>query len=647
MKNRFLILISILLLSALALSVFLTLSVKSRLDAGIEAMEQGASVFVVNGRLSLSSESISKAQSSFAQAEDDFMYVRNVVKPFRFVLSGMGWMPKYGGEIAGSPHLIDMAAFGAQGANYALKGLAPALNAASGQSTQGGGAQANMSKLIVALSEGNENLTKASAALARVEEARESLRGYSVSDPRIVEALNMLDQYLPTLKTAVEGTLLAPNLLGYQSPKRYLVFFQNNDEIRATGGFIGGAALVTMQNGDIAEFAFKDSYDFDGPGPRGPIAPPAPMAKYMLFEDWRLRDSNWWPDFPTSARKAMEFLELDSKQKVDGVIAIDQDVVVELLSNVGPVPVTDFREVVTAENFLELMDIYSHPPGYKAFDDFADRRKVVSDDRKAFMGYVGEALIDKLNLSDKEVLIKTLPSLIDLIAEKHILVYTTDAQSAEILRSAGLDGSVAVEDGDYLMVVDSNVGYSKADKYIERSISYDIKIDSRSTPREAILKLRYKNTSKATPPHCSAEEIDFWTSHDACYKDYIRVYVPEGAVFLGASGLDSPIDLYTENDRLVMAGLMVLGPDREREVAFRYAPPRSAIVHSAHPTYRLLVQKQAGTDGVPFSLNLRLEDGTSGGGQVSKGGLKPTTVNTSLEKDFRYSLQLDSLAGRF
>ncbi len=638
MKSVFLILIPILLVSTLAIAV-LALSLKSRLESGIEAMEEGASAFVVNGSVSLSDESVSKAQNSFARAEDDFMYVRNIVSPFSFVLSSMAWVPKYGDEIAAAPYLIDIVAFGAQAANHTLKGLGPALDAVSGQSAPNGASRGNMSRLIAALSEGEENFARASSALEKVEKSRKILRSYSIDDPRVLKALDSLDKYMPTLKAAVEGTLLTPNLFGYQNPKRYLVLFQNNEELRATGGFIGGAALVTMQAGELSEFMFRDSYDFDSPQPRPSIMPPAPMVKYMLFGDWKLRDSNWWPDFPTSARKAMEFLELDYKQRVDGVIAIDQDVVVELLRHIGPVPVPEFKEIVTRENFLELTEIYAHPPGYKAFDDFVDKRKVVSDDRKAFMDYVGEAIIDKLNSADKELLIKTLPSIMDLITEKHILVHINDPKSAEMLSSAGLDGSVVVNDGDYLMVIDSNVGYSKADKYIERAISYDVSIDARSTPRASTLKLHYKNISKDTPPHCSAEEIDFWTSHDACYKDYIRVYLPKGAVFLDANGLDSSVELYTENDHMVVAGLMILGPGVEREITLRYAPPRSAVVHSSQPTYSLLVQKQPGTDAVPFSLQLTLDGGTAQG-QVSQGGTRPTRVDTTLDKDFRYKLAL-------
>ncbi|MSQ15793.1 MAG: DUF4012 domain-containing protein [Dehalococcoidia bacterium] len=640
-----LLLIFILLLASSAFTVFFGLSSKSHLESGIKAVEEGISAFAANESLSLNEGSIAKAQSSFARAENDFMYVRSVVAPIRLILPLMRWIPRYGEEIAAAPDLVDIAAFGAQAGSYILQGVAPAFDAVSGTQTSGGGAQGNFPRLLAALSEAKDNFARAAAALEKVEKSRQSLKKYSISDPRILKAINALDKYLPTLKAATEGTLLTPDLFGYQGQKRYLVLFQNNNELRATGGFIGGAALATLQNGAIAEFTFRDSYDFDSAEPRPFVTPPEPLVKYMLFQDWTLRDSNWWPDFPTSARKAMEFLESDFGQQVDGVIAIDQNVVVELLGYLGPVIVPDFKETVTQANFLALADTYAHPPGYKAFDDFADLRKVITNDnRKAFLGSVGEELIKRLNSANKDLLIKLAPSLMDIIKEKHVMLYVNESESAQMLSSTGWDGSVAAGEGDYLMVIDSNVGYSKADKYVNRSINYDVVIDSTSTPVESTLKLRYTNTSNETPPFCSAQEIDFWASHDSCYKDYVRVYVPKGTVFLGATGLDSPIELYTENDRLVMAGLLVMGSGKEREVTFSYVPPRSAVSYSNETKYRLTVQKQAGTDAIPFSLRISLPDSLVPS-MVSQGGsIQPAALETTLKTDLRYSLPLKAKA---
>ena len=55
-------------------------------------------------------------------------------------------------------------------------------------------------------------------------------------------------------------------LLGRDSWKRYLVLFQNNTEIRATGGFIGSFALLDIDRGKIKQLEIPKggSYDLQG-----------------------------------------------------------------------------------------------------------------------------------------------------------------------------------------------------------------------------------------------------------------------------------------------------------------------------------------------------------------------------------------------
>ena len=81
---------------------------------------------------------------------------------------------------------------------------------------------------------------------------------------------------------------------------------QNEDELRATGGFLTGAGIVTVENGRIVDLSFLDSNYVDNYWVKPYDFPPQPLYDYMGLEMLLFRDANYWPDFPTSARKAMD-----------------------------------------------------------------------------------------------------------------------------------------------------------------------------------------------------------------------------------------------------------------------------------------------------------------------------------------------------
>src|SRR5207249_2837438 len=101
---------------------------------------------------------------------------------------------------------------------------------------------------------------------------------------------------------------------------------QDSAELRPTGGFIGNYGLVRLSGGRIADLSFADTGTLDVPyqhsGASSPIV--APFSEYLPFAGWwALRDSNVYPDFPTSARRAAAFtVEEGGAERVDGVIGL-------------------------------------------------------------------------------------------------------------------------------------------------------------------------------------------------------------------------------------------------------------------------------------------------------------------------------------
>src|SRR5690606_24264615 len=134
-----------------------------------------------------------------------------------------------------------------------------------------------------------------------------------------------------------------------KTPKTYLLIFQNYDEARATGGFIGTYGVLKVSNGKIDKLKIESIYNLDGqlfediaaPGPFQPAIP-----------KWGIRDANWFADFPTSADKLLYFYEKVG-ETADGVIATTPQIFSELLKLTGSIEMGQYGVTLTAENFQE------------------------------------------------------------------------------------------------------------------------------------------------------------------------------------------------------------------------------------------------------------------------------------------------------
>ncbi|MBX4187508.1 MAG: DUF4012 domain-containing protein, partial [Candidatus Doudnabacteria bacterium] len=175
---------------------------------------------------------------------------------------------------------------------------------------------------------------------------KNSLMMLSYAEDKFESAKNLPGEYGETVKQAglqislLNGVLkdlvdledLFLSFFGVH-PKTYLIVFQNYDEMRATGGFIGTYGVLKYENGAIKKLKIESIYNLDGSLNKR-IAAPGPFQPQI--EKWGMRDSNWFADFPTTAEKLLSFFEMSS-ETADGVIALTPNIFVEILKLIGPV----------------------------------------------------------------------------------------------------------------------------------------------------------------------------------------------------------------------------------------------------------------------------------------------------------------------
>lgn len=188
-----------------------------------------------------------------------------------------------------------------------------------------------------------------------------------------------------------------------------------------------------------------------------------------------------------------------------------------------------------------------------------------------------------------------------LLDERHIQIYVEEPSVQEVLRRHGWAGALAEGDGDYLLVVDSNVGYNKVTASMEQSLGYDVEIALSGRVR-SWLTLTYHNRSTVALAECdkfSQYVANYAKLTQGCYWDYVRIYLPLGSEIQSATGGDEPVDVFSELGRTVFATSLIVRPGERRELEFAYLLPRGTLRDG---TYELYVQKQAGTKAIPLHL---------------------------------------------
>ncbi len=561
------------------------------------------------------------ARMSFAQVGDlvqgayaDALAFRAAARPFLAIAPYLGWLPTYGGDIQAAPLLVDTGVEAAAAAAIPLKHLAPLADALENAPPDTDGRQ----QALLALAQARPDIEQARAHLQRALAARQGIDVQRLS-PRVAEWVTRADTALEGLGLALDSGLILPELGGAYGPRYYLILTQNEDEIRPTGGFISAAGLLTVEKGRITGLTFEDSYAIDDLQGQAYPEPPAPLLTYMRSELWLFRDSNWSPDFPTSARQAAEFYRMGRGIEVDGVIALDQRAVQLIVTALEPLPpLPDSSEPLTGETVIDLM-----------------REKRSAEvpwwQRKDFIAQVAAALYSRVEqgLSRRDIL-NLAGALNEALRQRHVLIYLRDPQTQALIAARQWDGALLSGPGDYLMVVDANLGFNKANAMVEEAIQYSVNLTDLAHPQADVL-ITYHHPGQSQERRCvmRVPTVESYAQMAAdCYWDYVRVLAPQGSRLLWATRHPLPAGQLIsgqpasgEAETLAEPGgggktafgKFLVVPSGERlDSGFSYLLPASVVQRDGDVMrYRLLVQKQPGTLAPALTVTIQLRPGAT------------------------------------
>jgi hypothetical protein len=568
----------------------------------------------------------------------------------------LGWLPRIGPLVQAGPQLMIMADQGTQTAVLAYRGLHPALDILHDNNPN-----SPIPALVAQLDMARPDLMQAELALAQVAAARQAIPREAELPWRVRTLLAQADDWLPLGQRGLQIAQVLPDIMGHDGPRRYLILAQNEDELRATGGFLSGAGILIIEQGQIVQIEFEDASRIDAWAERGFTLTkpydfaPQPYYDFMGMQPFLFRDANFWPDFPTSAEQAIALYKYgqDDLTPFDGVIAIDQRFLQLLVEATGPLRLED-GQTVTKDNLVEAMRAaWNEREEDDTLRDWAIQRK-------DFLSEFAQAMRQKLeeNIGDTDLLL--LVRNMDQAARgKHLQIYLRGMdEAAAVLDELGWNGRLPNRPyQDSLMIVESNFGYNKVNSLIERSYAYAV--DLGQTQAELTITFAHHGEDNEQPCDQTVRynlEIRYEHMIDSCYWNFWRIYAPTGSTLLEASRHPVPASAFWHNQPwsgeayllddpsglTTIANFLLLERGETSAAHTRYRLPTSVIqTENGTQTYRLTIYKQAGLPPQPMRVTITLPPQT----ELITAVPSPTQVNgqiitfdTTLASDLQFML---------
>jgi len=472
----------------------------------------------------------------------------------------------------------------------------------TGQEFTGGTAEDRIKLILDTLQKVNPQLDSISAKLATVETELayinpnrypETLRGRAIRS-NIIQAQEgskaaqtLLTDYRPVLNRL-------PEIAGGNGQRRkYLVLFQNNNELRATGGFLTAYSVIFIENGKVTPEKSDDIYELDKKFTKKIAIPPA-LGRYLTTEKFfNLRDMNISPDFADSMDYFYEnFQTLKGEpQNIDGIIAVDTDLLTGLLKVVGPVEVPGYG-TFSAENdarcdcpqiIYALSQIITRPTPY------------LRENRKGILGPLMQAILAKAYSAPKTYLPDLFELGISSLESRSIQAYMFNESDQLAVEAINAGGRMTLpKEGDFFAVVDSNLGGAKSNLFVTSEMSQIV-----SAPKDGLItkevEITYKNSRKGDNCNLEAGLLCL----NSTLRDWSRVYLPLGSKLVSAQGFTQEPQEYDEGSFHVIDGFFILEPNSQAKLKLTYTVPYTNL-----DTYQLKIWKQGGVDPIPVLMEV-------------------------------------------
>ncbi len=207
-----------------------------------------------------------------------------------------------------------------------------------------------------------------------------------------------------------------PNMIFDSST--YLILFQNNYELRPTGGFISAYGVLTTTLG-VPSINFYDVYgeidDHEYMDP--PYYPMGELLGGPMYGGYTFRDSNHFADFEDSAAEIIKMYALTNPSaRIAGILTIDFSALEDMVGLYEPVPAGEFE--LTENNLFETLEAEVSDINRHSEEELSTRKDIMKD--------VIKNLIEKIALHPfkQDDLFDLLAENFEVLFKAHVIVDT-------------------------------------------------------------------------------------------------------------------------------------------------------------------------------------------------------------------------------
>ncbi len=397
---------------------------------------------------------------------------------------------------------------------------------------------------------------------------------------KVLDMKDLISQLEGGTRTIKETVSFLPELLGSNERKRYLILFQNESEIRSTGGWLTSYGIIGIEGGQIRELFVDDIYNADGTlrvqGKR--YTPPRSMAKALELTDWSFSLVNWYPDLLDTMSESEQFVkDLGKGNSLDGIITIDISLIQKLLDRWGGIEVPGESELITSKNIYNKI--------FEMHQEFTPG----STQKTTFLANLANEIVKKVLSMDIPELISISDIFENSLDEKHLQATFKDRNAYNFFNSRSWANSIDSRYYSAPIPIDWNWGGNKANLYLEKNYNLSLNIKDLESI-DYTYSITIENSSKTE------------TYPEGNYINYQRIYIPAEATILRINGFENnEYTTYKESGYKVIGGWFNI-PVKETktlEIAYRI---NSSNDGSAFP---IKIQDQ----NVFFDLNIFKQSG--------------------------------------
>ncbi len=565
-----------------------------------------------NLKQAIKSQDLGKTKSETANLKADLDRLEGKLEKYKLA----GSLPVAGGYYRDAQHGIKAGLAGLRATDLVIQAISPYADilGLAGEKTATPGGKTTLDRvsfLVTTLDKIRPQLDTIGEELKTVKEEMdqidpnrypEEFKGIKIKE-NLIQAIAGIDQASSFVNDAKPLLEVTPDLMGVNAPKYYFVLFQNDAELRPTGGFMTAYGILKVDKGKITPISSEDIYSLDAAWGKK-IPAPDPIKKFHKDVPYfYLRDMNLSPDFAVSMKTFMDqYQTIRGVKKVDGVIAVDTKLLVALLKVLGPVGVPEWG------NFSAEIDKRCDcPQVVYQLELIADKPvSTMKTSRKAVIGPLMHSILANAFNSPKSKVADLFGVALKAVQEKHVLFYLFDEKAQKAVEAFNLAGRIRDFDGDYQFLVDTNFAGAKSNLFIDQKLDEKIETAADGTVTKT-LTVTYNNPFP--PSNCNLLQGGLCLNGQ--YRDWIRLYVPKGSELLETTGSEIKPNVYEEAGKTVFeifyGNKYPLNPQSMTKVSFKYKLPFK--IEKGKP-YKLLIQKQAGVEkyGMVIEFNKKKQE---------------------------------------